>query len=171
MQYVANAAFLLTAYSDHLKSTNQTLNCNNNVVRGPNDLFTFAKFQIDYILGSNPMNMSYLVGYGTKYPKRVHHRGASITSFKKNKAFIGCRQGYHGWFRRRKANPNVLIGALVGGPDDNDRFRDVRANYMQTEACTYNAAPLVGVLGKLVGSQGFGEKSQLTSLEGESYEL
>ncbi|XP_076936220.1 endoglucanase 11-like [Bidens hawaiensis] len=154
LQYVTNAAFLLTVYSDHLKSTNQNIICHNKVIIGADDVFNFAKSQVDYILGLNPMNMSYLVGYGTKYPKRVHHRGASIISYKSNKAFIGCMQGYRGWFGRRKANPNVLTGAVVGGPDDHDRFRDVRANYMQTEACTYNAAPLLGTLGKLVGSGG-----------------
>ncbi|XP_076917362.1 endoglucanase 11-like [Bidens hawaiensis] len=154
LQYVSNAAFLLTVYSDHLKSTNQNIICHNNVTIGADDVFNFAKSQVDYILGLNPINISYLVGYGTKYPKRVHHRGASIISYKSNKAFIGCMQGYRGWFGRRRANPNVLTGAVVGGPDDHDRFTDVRANYMQTEACTYNAAPLVGTLGKLAGPGG-----------------
>ncbi|KAJ6343361.1 hypothetical protein OIU76_005161 [Salix suchowensis] len=47
-------------------------------------------------------------------------------------------------------NPNVLVGALVGGPDCQDNFTDLRSNYMQTEACTYNTAPLVGVFAKLL---------------------
>jgi hypothetical protein len=34
--------------------------------------------QIEYIMGKNPMNMSYIVGYGKKFPRHVHHRGASI---------------------------------------------------------------------------------------------
>ncbi|GAB4839115.1 hypothetical protein Ancab_028643 [Ancistrocladus abbreviatus] len=32
----------------------------------------------DYVLGNNPMKLSYLVGYRDKYPQFVHHRGASI---------------------------------------------------------------------------------------------
>ncbi|GAB2228744.1 hypothetical protein Droror1_Dr00022873 [Drosera rotundifolia] len=148
MQYVSSAAFLLTVYSDHLEKTNQTLHC----PKGPvshKQILRFAKSQVHYILGSNPRKMSYLVGYGPNYPKRVHHRGASIVSYRENKAFIGCTQGYDIWYGRPEPNPNVVVGALVGGPDSEDRFRDDRGNYMQTEACTYNTAPLVGVFAKL----------------------
>ncbi|PON41175.1 Glycoside hydrolase [Parasponia andersonii] len=148
MQYVSNAAFLLTIYSDYLIATGQMLNCQKGLV-GPQEIFTFAKSQVDYILGSNPMAVSYLVGYGVNYPQKVHHRGASIESYKKNKAFIGCTQGYDCWYGRHDPNPNVLVGALVGGPDIDDQYRDERWNYMQTEACTYNTAPLVGVFAKL----------------------
>ncbi|KAM6553747.1 hypothetical protein CsatB_014509 [Cannabis sativa] len=148
MQYVSNAAFLLTVYSDYLTTTVKMLHCQNGLV-GPNEIFTFAKSQIDYILGSNPMAVSYFVGYGAQYPQRVHHRGASIDSYKKTKGFIGCTEGYDSWYGRREPNPNVLIGALVGGPDSNDQFRDERSNYIQTEACTYNTAPLVGLFAKL----------------------
>ncbi|KAK2443037.1 hypothetical protein P8452_21427 [Trifolium repens] len=41
-------------------------------------LKTFATSQIEYIMGKNPMNMSYIVGYEKKFPRHVHHRGASI---------------------------------------------------------------------------------------------
>lgn len=148
MQYVSTATFLLTVYSDFLKSSKQNLKCYGGVM-GHEEVFSFAKSQVDYILGSNPQNMSYLVGYGSNYPKRVHHRGASIVSYRENKGFIGCTQGYDNWYGREETNPNVLIGALVGGPDNEDGFMDQRDNYMQTEACTYNTAPLVGVFAKL----------------------
>lgn len=151
MQYVSNAAFLLTVYSDHLREANQRLRCPGELVVGPEEILSFAKSQVDYILGANPMAMSYLVGYGHQYPTRVHHRGASIESYKRNKGFIGCTQGYDGWYARPHPNPHVLVGALVGGPDVNDQFSDERGNYMQTEACTYNTAPLVGVFAKLYG--------------------
>lgn len=148
MQYVSSATFLLTLYSDFLQTTNGYLQCPGGLV-GPEEILGFAKSQVDYILGSNPMEMSYLVGYGSNYPKRVHHRGASIVSYRENKAFIGCTQGYDSWYGRSDANPNVLVGAVVGGPDFEDQFSDDRGNYMQTEACTYNTAPLVGVFAKL----------------------
>ncbi|XP_044502684.1 endoglucanase 11-like [Mangifera indica] len=148
MQYVSTAAFLLTIYSDFLVDSNQKLICPGGTV-DHEEILSFAKFQVDYILGSNPMNMSYLVGYGSKYPTRVHHRGASIVSYRENKGFIGCTQGYDNWYSRPEPNPNVLVGALVGGPDCQDDFVDQRDNYMQTEACTYNTAPLVGVFAKL----------------------
>ncbi|CAO2829897.1 unnamed protein product [Amaranthus hypochondriacus] len=147
MQYVSSAVFLLTIYSDYLQITNQVLKCPDGQVTHA-EMLNFAKSQVDYILGSNPMNISYLVGYGENYPKRVHHRGASIVSYRENNAFIGCTQGYDNWYARLDGNPNVVVGALVGGPDFQDNFTDDRGNYMQTEACTYNTAPLVGVFAK-----------------------
>lgn len=148
MQYVATASFLLTVYSDHLLATDQKLHCQKGEV-GPHEMLAFAKSQVDYILGTNPMAMSYLVGYGPKFPQKVHHRGASIESYGENKGFIGCTQGYDNWYGRVEPNPNVLIGALVGGPDIKDQFKDERRNYVQTEACTYNTAALVGVFARL----------------------
>ncbi|KAF8414149.1 hypothetical protein HHK36_002148 [Tetracentron sinense] len=164
MQYVSTAAFLLTIYSDYLQSSGQKLKCHGGVVRHQ-EILNFAKSQVDYILGSNPMDMSYLVGYGSKYPKSVHHRGASIVSYRENKGFIGCTQGYDNWYGRRELNPNLLVGALVGGPDCLDNFRDDRGNYMQTEACTYNTAPLVGVFAKLhqLGGQNLNHDPTLIS--------
>lgn len=163
MQYVSTASFLLTVYSDYLRATHQRLTCDNGQV-GPQETLAFAKSQVDYILGSNPMSMSYLVGYGPKYPLRLHHRGASIDSYKKNKGFIGCTQGYDNWYGRKDPNPNMVVGALVGGPDGDDGFRDERGNYMQTEACTYNTATLVGVFAKLHTLQGDGDLSLHQSL-------
>ncbi|KAI3466469.1 hypothetical protein Pfo_023132 [Paulownia fortunei] len=148
MQYVSNSALLLSVYSDHLHSTNQMLNCHTDSV-GSHEILSFVKSQVDYILGSNPMGVSYLVGYGSSSPQRVHHRGASTASYRDCKVFVGCMQGYHSWFGRHAPNPNVLVGSLVGGPDRNDEFRDRRDNFAQTEACTYNTAPLVGVFAKL----------------------
>ncbi|KAK1292064.1 Endoglucanase 11 [Acorus calamus] len=148
MQYVTGVTFLLTIYSDQLNKSKQRIQCPLGSV-GPEEMLAFAKSQVDYILGSNPQGLSYLVGYGSRYPKRVHHRGSSIVSYKENKGFIGCTQGYDQWYGRQRDNPNVLVGAVVGGPDLHDNFRDVRGNFMQTEACTYNTAPLVGVFAKL----------------------
>ncbi|KAI4308370.1 hypothetical protein L6164_031462 [Bauhinia variegata] len=149
MQYVSTATFLLTVYSDFLRNTNQNLSCNGGIL-SHEEILSFVKSQVDYILGSNPLNMSYLVGYGPKFPQRVHHRGASIVSYREHKGFIGCTQGYDNWYSREGRNPNILVGALVGGPDNEDNFEDQRENYMQTEACTYNTAPLVGVFAKLL---------------------
>ncbi|XP_057540839.1 endoglucanase 11-like, partial [Amaranthus tricolor] len=148
MQYVSNAAFLLSVYSHYLQTTRQTLNCALGEVNSQ-QMFSLVKSQVDYILGSNPMGISYLVGLGPKYPLRVHHRGASVPSFRVNKEFIGCTEGYNNWYGHPNPNHNVLNGALVGGPNDQDEFVDKRSNYPQTEACTYNVAPLVGVLAKL----------------------
>uniref|UniRef100_A0A0E0HNG4 Endoglucanase n=1 Tax=Oryza nivara TaxID=4536 RepID=A0A0E0HNG4_ORYNI len=157
MQYVTNAAFLLSAYSDYLASAGDgdgdggggVATCAGGGGAGAGEVFAAAREQVDYVLGSNPRGMSYLVGYGERFPARVHHRAASIVPYKDSKEFIGCAQGFDDWFGRRGANPNVVVGAIVGGPDRRDRFRDDRENYMQTEACTYNTAPMVGMFAML----------------------
>ncbi|KAE8654216.1 Endoglucanase 11 [Hibiscus syriacus] len=150
MQYVSNAAFLLTVYSDHLRVSNQRLRCDRGKM-GPEEVLAFAKSQVDCILGAYPMATIYLVGYGASYPQRMHHRGGSIDSYRVNEGFIGCTQGYDDWFHRKEPNPNVIIRAVVGGPDQMDEFSDDRKNFMQTEACTYSTTSLVGVLSKLHG--------------------
>nr|CAB3447877.1 unnamed protein product [Digitaria exilis] len=150
MQYVTSAAFLLSAYSDYLSDAGlAAVSCAGGEVVAAAEVFALARAQVDYVLGTNPRGVSYLVGYGPKYPNRVHHRAASIVPYKHSKEFIGCTQGFDHWFGRRSSNPNVLVGAIVGGPDRRDRFRDNRENYMQTEACTYNTAPMVGMFAKL----------------------
>lgn len=149
MQYVSSTSFLLTVYSEHLRSTNQMLNCPRDSSVGHQKVLSFVKSQVDYILGSNPMGLSYLVGYGPNYPKHVHHRGASMEPYKDSKVFVGCTQGYDYWYGRKGPNLNVLVGALVGGPNSKDEFEDRRGNFAQTEACTYNTAPLIGVFAKL----------------------
>ena len=91
------------------------------------------------------MQTSYLVGYGDKYPKYVHHRGASIPA----DATTNCTEGFT-WFKSKNPNPNVAVGALVGGPFLNESFVDSRNNPMQGEPTTYNGAVLVGLLSGLV---------------------
>ena len=89
--------------------------------------------QVDYLLGDNPRATSYMVGYGSNFPQRVHHRGSSIVSIKVNPSFVSCRGGYATWFSSKRSDPNLLTGALVGGPDAYDDFADERDNYEQTE--------------------------------------
>ncbi|XP_073303148.1 endoglucanase 6-like [Primulina huaijiensis] len=150
MQFVTSASFLMTVYSDYLSSAGQSLKCASGNV-SPTELLSFAKSQVDYILGDNPRATSYMVGYGNNYPRQVHHRGSSIVSFKVNPSFVSCRGGYATWYNRKGSDPNLLTGALVGGPDAYDNFADERDNYEQTEPATYNNAPLMGLLARLHG--------------------
>ncbi|XP_027355491.1 endoglucanase 5 [Abrus precatorius] len=148
MQYVSSAAFLSVVYSNYLSAAKAQLNCPEGQIQ-PQELLNFAKSQADYILGQNPADMSYLVGYGTKYPLHVHHRGASIASIFALQYEVGCIQGFEAWYNRPESNPNVIYGGLVGGPDQNDDFSDDRSNYEQTEPTLSGAAPLVGIFAKL----------------------
>ncbi|KAJ9706166.1 hypothetical protein PVL29_001630 [Vitis rotundifolia] len=153
MQFVTSASFLVTVYSDYLASAGKNLNCAAGSV-SPSGLISFAKSQVDYILGDNPRATSYMVGYGNNYPRQVHHRGSSIVSIKVDSSFVSCRGGYATWFSRKGSDPNLLTGAIVGGPDAYDNFADERDNYEQTEPATYNNAPLIGLLARLSGGHG-----------------
>ncbi|KAL0329960.1 UNVERIFIED_CONTAM: Endoglucanase 19 [Sesamum radiatum] len=99
-----------------------------------------------------------MVGYGNNYPRQVHHRASSIVSYKVDPSFVSCRGGYATWFSRKASDPNLLTGAIVGGPDAYDNFADQRDNYEQTEPATYNNAPLLGILARLhAGHSGYNQ--------------
>ena len=73
-----------------------------------------------------------MVGFGNNPPQSPHHRSSS------------CRNTPSpcDWsdFNQPGPNPQVLYGALVGGPDQNDNYQDNRADFIMNEvACDYNA--------------------------------
>lgn len=108
--------------------------------------------QVDYILGSNPSGLSYMVGYGLKFPQRIHHRGSSLPSMSTFHGHIGCHDG-NSYLATKMPNQNVLVGAVVGGPNNNDQFLDSRLNISQSEPATYLNAPLVGALAFFKGGK------------------
>ncbi|KAK1278879.1 Endoglucanase 8 [Acorus gramineus] len=143
MQHVTSLSFLLLAYSNYLSHSNQHVPCGSHSA-SPSLLRRIAKSQVDYILGDNPMRMSYMVGYGSKYPMRIHHRASSIPSVGTHPAHIGCKAGSK-YYLSPKPNPNLLVGAVVGGPNLSDAFPDSRPVFQQSEPTTYINAPLVGL--------------------------
>ena len=114
--------------------------------------YFFFFFQVDYILGENPLKMSYMVGFGANFPKRIHHRGSSIPSKASHPQAFGCDNGFQSFFYTSNPNPNTLIGAIVGGPNQNDGFPDDRTDYSHSEPATYINAAIVGPLAYLAGS-------------------
>jgi len=74
---------------------------------------------------------SYVVGFGKNAPQRPHHRSSSCPS-----APACCDWGnYH----NSGPNAHVLYGALVGGPDRYDNFKDDRTEVKYSEVTTdYN---------------------------------
>lgn len=99
---------------------------------GGESLKNFARSQLDYALGDNPANMSYVIGFGNTWSKHPHHRAANGYTYANGD--------------NQKEAKHVLLGALVGGPDQNDNYIDDVNQYQYTEvALDYNAG-LVGVL-------------------------
>jgi hypothetical protein len=127
LRYSATTAFLAGVYSD--------------TVNDYSDRYShFADGQIDYILGDNPNNFSYMVGFGDKYPLNPHHRAASGTTNVNDPI----------------TNRHTLYGALVGGPasaNDSD-YQDVRSDYIRNEvALDYNAG-FTGALARMYDTFG-----------------
>ncbi|MCO5596882.1 hypothetical protein L7F22_050952 [Adiantum nelumboides] len=144
LQYATSTAFLLFTYGKHLSKASSTVSCHSHASSfHPHLLWQFAKHQVDYILGDNPMGMSYMVGYGAKYPRRIHHRGSSLPCMSSHPEHISCKDGFE-YLSSGQANPNLLIGAVSGGPDNYDKYAHDRSNYEQSEPALYINAPLVG---------------------------
>ncbi|XP_013619068.1 PREDICTED: endoglucanase 21-like [Brassica oleracea var. oleracea] len=146
LQDVANAAFLAALYSDYLEaSSTPGWYCGPSFYTLKN-LRDFSKSQMDYILGRNPRNLSYVVGFGERYPSQVHHRGASIPAHKKE----SCKGGWR-WKDSNMDNPNIIQGALVAATDKDDGFQDVRTSSNYTEPTLVGNAGLVVALVALGG--------------------
>jgi hypothetical protein len=113
--------------------------------KGRTDLVEWARGQMDYIMGANPMKYSYIVGYPTPEAacKHPHHRAA------------------HGSYTNSMFDPpthrHVLWGALCGGPDNADYHEDQTDKFVYNEvAVDYNAG-FVGALAGLYASYGAGQ--------------
>lgn len=144
LQYVTSITNLLITYAKYMKSSKNTFNCGNIMVT-PNTLINLAKKKMDYILGDNPMKMSYMVGYGANFPRRIHHRGSSLHSKSTHPQSFGCDGGFQPFFYTSNPNPNILTGAIVGGPNNNDFFADERTDYSHSEPAIYVNAAIEGL--------------------------
>jgi endoglucanase len=132
LRYAANTSFAALVYADAI--TDATLKAR---------YHTFAKRQIDYALGLNPQNRSYVVGFGVNPPRNPHHRTA------------------HGSWTDQLTFPvesrHVLYGALVGGPssaNDGASYNDDRGNYVNNEVATDYNAGFTGALARLAQEYG-----------------
>ncbi|GMP96381.1 hypothetical protein CsSME_00045053 [Camellia sinensis var. sinensis] len=151
LQYVTSASMVLLVYSKILDAAKiQGIQCGSTHFSN-SQIKAFAKKQVDYILGNNPKNMSYMVGFGSKYPLQLHHRGSSIPSIQSHPSKVGCNDGFSTWYSSSKPNPNTHVGAIVGGPDSSDHFNDVRSDYSHSEPTTYMNAAFVGSVAALLG--------------------
>ncbi|MFF3440872.1 glycoside hydrolase family 9 protein [Streptosporangium sp. NPDC002721] len=116
LRYAANTSFAALVHSDSITDATRKARYHD-----------FAVRQINYALGDNPRNSSYVIGFGANPPKNPHHRTA------------------HGSWTDQMTNPvetrHTLYGALVGGPPDpDDAYTDRRDDYVMNEVATdYNA--------------------------------
>lgn len=130
LRYAANTAFAALVYSDAIADT---------VLKAR--YHDFAVRQINYALGQNPLNRSFVVGFGTNPPRNPHHRTA------------------HGSWTDQIGSPaisrHILYGALVGGPTSpDDQYTDDRSDYTMNEVATDYNAGFTSALARLVGEFG-----------------
>lgn len=142
LQFAATASFLGKLYSDYLDLLRSSGGSCSNGGFTLDMLRNFSLSQVNYILGDNPMKMSYMVGFGDKFPSQVHHRSASTPW---DGHHYSCKVGDK-WRDSKDPNPNVLVGAMVGGPDQFDKFIDERNKQVFTEPTISSNAGLVAAL-------------------------
>lgn len=148
LQHGINSALLASFYSDYLVAAKSSgITCSGKSFTHA-QLRAFASSQANYVLGNNPLSTSFMVGYGEKHPKYLHHRGASIPV---DQIKTDCAHSW-GWYDSKEPNPNIAYGAVVGGPFKNETYTDARTNIMQNEASVYTSAAFAGLSAGLVGS-------------------
>ncbi|KAG0340684.1 hypothetical protein BG004_006305 [Podila humilis] len=94
----------------------------------------FALSQIEYLLGDNPLKTPYVVGVHHNSPANPHSAPASGGTNDQNIDDYPSQMLY------------TIYGALVGGPDTNDRYEDVRSNWEQNEVALDYNAPFAGLM-------------------------
>ncbi|KAM1026492.1 hypothetical protein ACFX2J_039293 [Malus domestica] len=106
LEYAATASFLSKLYSDYLDLLRSSGGSCSNFGFSVDMLRNFSMTQasVNYILGENPMKLSYMVGFGDKFPTQVHHRSASIPW---DGHQYSCEDGER-WKNTKDPNPNFL---------------------------------------------------------------
>lgn len=133
LRYAANQAFLAFVYSDWVSDSTKQINAR-----------SFAEKQILYMLGDNPRNSSYVIGFGDNSPQHPHHRTS------------------HGsWADSQNVPENhrhILYGALVGGPSSTDAYTDSIGDYVSNEVATDYNAGFTAALAKMMILHGQGQQ-------------
>ncbi|KDQ14600.1 glycoside hydrolase family 9 protein [Botryobasidium botryosum FD-172 SS1] len=139
-----NIAMIMLRYAPLASSSQKT-----------SDYEAFAKGQLDYALGKNPMNVPYVVGVNPNSPLNPHSAAASGGDD------IGDID----------SSPvdtlNVIYGAVLGGPDPHDRFYDIRSDWPETEVALDYNAPMLTLAA--MGVSKFSDDPYYTSLEDGAY--
>jgi hypothetical protein len=132
LRYAANQSFLAFVYSDWVTDPVKKQTAK-----------SFAESQILYMLGDNPRQSSYVIGYGNNSPQHPHHRTS------------------HGSWSDSQTNPanhrHILYGALVGGPSVNDSYTDSISDFVSNEVATDYNAGFTGALAKMMIEHGDGD--------------
>ncbi|KAI9066402.1 glycoside hydrolase family 9 protein [Trametes sanguinea] len=124
-----NIAMLMMRYASANLTTSQDAN----------DRYTaFAQNQLDYVLGKNPMSVPYVVGTHPNSPSNPH--SAISTGYAPPNGSLTAPDDLDSV---PEQEVYVLYGGVVGGPDANDRFWDLRSDWVENEVALDYTAPLL----------------------------
>lgn len=120
----------------------------------------WAMGQMNYLMGDNPADWSYIVGFGSATPGVGSEVGGTATAA--SHPHHGDAQGS---LDNSQSDPltdrHILWGALVGGPSSTDQPDDITTDFVLNEvAVDYNAA-FVGALAGL--QEYYGQSQAMTS--------
>lgn len=135
---VANAALLALIYYKNMKGEGVS-------GRKLGGYECWAVLQVGYLLGDS--GKSYVVGYGEDPPKQPRHQGASCPDSPAECSAINESID--------EPNPQVLVGALVSGPDENDEYEDSRLELVQSRVSLMNNAGFTSALAALSSAEDF----------------
>ncbi len=122
LRFPANQAFVYGLYAK---------------LNGSKSIDPYALTSIEYIMGKNGANFSYIVGFGDKHPFYPHHRNFYRTDNNNEGNLPTITKDYK----------YVQLGYMVGGSLDNGSYKDIEKEYTYSEGgIDYNAG-LVGALG------------------------
>ncbi|KAF9209319.1 hypothetical protein BGZ49_005201 [Haplosporangium sp. Z 27] len=128
----ANAAFAMLLLADQMERAGG--NTSSQTQAKIENYRDFAQKQNDYLLGNNPEKTPYVVGVHPNSPVNPHSASASGGND------IGAVN------TSPEREEYTIYGALVGGPDKNDRFDDIRNDWRQTEVALDYNAPFNGLM-------------------------
>ena len=111
-----------------------------NKIFGYDGYLATGDLTMDYCLGTNPRNSSYVTGYGKNPPVHPHHRANQPDYYFPN-----------------TGKTNGMVGGLVGGPTQDDGYTDAIADFQRSEVgIDYNASYVLGLAGKIFTDGGGG---------------
>lgn len=107
-----------------------------NAIQSDSILVDGAQQQLSYLLGCNSLDMSFVTGFGQKYPINIHHRMTESLN-------------------------KQMHGAMVGGPDNTiesnrpaaKRYWDDSELYSTNEVTIYYNSPLVFITAGIIATQ------------------
>ena len=109
----------------------------NSKLNGDDTIDPYALASVEYIMGKNGKNFSYIVGFGSNHPFYPHHRNFYRTDNNNEGNLPNITSSYK----------YVQLGYLVGGSLSDGAYEDVEKSYTYSEGgIDYNAG-LVGALG------------------------